>query len=153
MAMVNMDGTVYNLCTDSTMLYICGSFTTINGTTRNNAAAVIKQSGSLTAFNPNTNGEVRTIVVKNDVVYMGGSFTSVKGQERNYAGACTKSNKLAAWAPNTNGAVNSIIINTAGTSAFLAGAFTTIKGKARHILQKPIQKMAARSTGNLILTT
>lgn len=72
---------------DGTRLYVGGSFTTVNGTTRNRVAAVntatVANPGALvTAFNPNPNRGVTAIESTNATVYLGGDFSTVRNVAR-----------------------------------------------------------------------
>jgi uncharacterized delta-60 repeat protein len=81
-----VNGTVYSIALqpDGKVL-IGGSFTSVNGTNRNNIAR-LNANGSLdTGFNPGTgaNGVVRSIALQSDgKVLIGGDFTSVNGVVR-----------------------------------------------------------------------
>jgi hypothetical protein len=89
-----------------------------------------------------TNGRVIAITVSGDTVYIGGKFTSVRpagdppgtGEvARNHAAAISLSTgKLLAWNPNVNGTVASIAAD--GSTVYLGGSFTTVRGVSRRDL-------------------
>ncbi|HPC43473.1 MAG TPA: delta-60 repeat domain-containing protein, partial [Spirochaetota bacterium] len=56
--------------------YIGGTFTKINGATRNRIAR-INGDGSLHDWNPDANNEVSALAVSGTTVYAGGSFTAI----------------------------------------------------------------------------
>lgn len=58
--------------------YIAGSFTKINGQTRNRIAR-INSDGTLHTWDPDANGEVYALAVSGTIVYAGGDFTSIGG--------------------------------------------------------------------------
>jgi hypothetical protein len=89
---VTLNGRVYalDLSPDKKTLYIGGSFSTVNGTTRNKLAAVNATTGALnTAFNPNVNRPVRSIESTSSTVYLGGDFTTVKNTPQAYMASVT----------------------------------------------------------------
>ena len=49
----------------------------LGGTTRNNLAA-FNPDGTLSAWDPNANGEIYALAVNGSAVYAGGVFTSIK---------------------------------------------------------------------------
>jgi hypothetical protein len=62
-------------------IYLGGSFTAVEGTTRNRLAACDAATGNLLSWNPNANGVVRALKVSpaGTRVYAGGDFTAVGG--------------------------------------------------------------------------
>jgi hypothetical protein len=124
------------LTTDGTSIYIGGNFTRVNNVTKRHAAAVSLQSGRSTPWNPNPDGSVSTMLYSSGVIYMGGSFQQLKGQSSNNAGAVTVADALTKWAPEPDATVKRIISNTPGTSLFICGEFTQVKGKSHPYLAK-----------------
>lgn len=89
---VTLNGRVeaLDLSPDRRTLYIGGSFTTVNGTTRNRVAALNATTGALiSGFNPNPNHIVRSIEATASTVYIGGDFTTVKGNAQAYLASVT----------------------------------------------------------------
>ncbi len=126
------NGTVNALEFDGSNLYIGGTFTTINGTARNNAGA-LSAAGALTAFNPNVNGPVSVIAINGSSAYLGGSFSSVGGSTRNNIAAVDKtSGALGAFNPNADAAVFALAID--GSTVYAGGAFANIGGAARNYI-------------------
>jgi hypothetical protein len=63
-------GSIRNMATDSYGgIYICGSFALVNGFARNNVA-YIDYDGTVSDWNPNSNGIVRQVVLDGDNVYL-----------------------------------------------------------------------------------
>jgi PKD repeat protein len=116
---------------DGTRLYLGGSFTTVNGQTRNRIAAVSPSTGALiTTFAPKPDATVRAIVATNDTVYMGGLLSSVGGVARTRVAAVKASDgSLLSWAPNAQGgSVHSLIMSPNGSRLVIGGSFTTMNG-------------------------
>lgn len=119
---------------DGSRIYVGGSFTTVNGVSRNRIAALNAATGALvTSFAPSANGQVRAIVATDSTVYFGGMFTSVSGSNRNRLAAAQASNgALLSWAPNADGGkVNALAISPDRTQVVVGGAFTTLNGSNR----------------------
>ncbi|MFA7309245.1 MAG: hypothetical protein WC045_04285 [Patescibacteria group bacterium] len=106
-----------------------GSFTGINRTARNRAAA-ISSDGGLLAWNPNLDGNVEDLAIDNGKVFMGGSFTTVGGQSRpGFAGVSTEGLLLTPLM-SLDSTVYSVEIS--GGYVYLGGAFTTILSQTRN---------------------
>ena len=65
-------------------VYLGGSFTQVDGQTRNRLAACDAATGNLLPWNPNANGVVRALKVSpaGTRVYVGGDFSAVGGAAR-----------------------------------------------------------------------
>ena len=84
-----------------------------------------------------TNGRVNVITVAGSKVFIGGQFTAVRpagaptgsGEvTRNHVAAFNlNTGKLLAWNPNANGTVRAIA--TSGSTVYLGGSFTQVRGK------------------------
>lgn len=70
-------GPVNAVCAQGTTLYIGGSFTAINGSTRHNAAAINRYSGALLAWDPEPDGTVNAITATANGIFIGGAFKGV----------------------------------------------------------------------------
>jgi len=117
-------------------LYIGGSFSLVDGISRNRIAH-INSDGSLDAnWNPNADGIVKTIAVSGTDIYVGGDFTTIGGQSRNRIAKLnnTNGNADATWNPNANSTVVQIAIS--GSDVYAGGDFTTIGGESRNYLAK-----------------
>lgn len=75
-----VDGGVYALAAAGDAIYIGGSIGSVDGQTRNYAAAVDATTGQPLAWNPNANSVVSAVTIANNVVYVGGSFGTINGQ-------------------------------------------------------------------------
>ena len=76
-----VSGPVYHLETDGTSLFIAGTFTTVNGTGRNNLAKLSATApGAVDAgWNPSPNGDVSDLKFANSQLYVCGGFSSAGG--------------------------------------------------------------------------
>ena len=74
----NASAEVKTITTDSSFIYVGGSFTTLGGTARNRAGRYNKSDGTLNTWNPNVGSSVvNKIAVDSSHVYIGGNFTSI----------------------------------------------------------------------------
>lgn len=94
-----------SLNSDDSLLYIGGTFTSVNNQTRNRIAALDVGDGSVTNWDPNSDNDVNALVVANydNIVIAGGNFTNIGGEARRYlAGLWTGENSgmAKAWRPN-----------------------------------------------------
>ena len=127
----NVNGTVRALAAsaDGATIYLGGTFTTVNGSTRNRIAAVAATNGATTSFNPNANSTVYAIARSGSTLYFGGNFTTVGGTGRTRAAAVTTAGALTAWAPNVGDYhVNAIAVNGTLGRVALGGNFTVLNG-------------------------
>jgi hypothetical protein len=88
--------------------YLGGSFTTVNGTSRNRLAACDAATGNLLGWNPNANNVVRALKVSpaGTRVYVGGDFSAVGGAARSRVAALSPSSGAAfGWSPYVNDSV------------------------------------------------
>ena len=127
-------------------VYFGGTFSTVNSTTRNNVAAV-DATGTLTSWNPNTNGAVNTIKIDSSNIYFGGDFTTVQASggsasTRNRVAMVNTSNTLSTtFNPNVNGTVNDLVMS--GSNVYLCGSFSSVLATTRN-------DIAAVSTSNTL---
>jgi hypothetical protein len=131
-------GNVNALLLVGSRLYIGGGFTSVNGSTRNRAAAVNSKTGSLvSAWNPDiANGSVNTItgVFGTDTtLWLGGSFTLANTNvSRTYLVNVNSTNgKLINGTTNANSTVNKLV--TKKDSIFVGGDFTELGLKTDYL--------------------
>ncbi|CAN5331081.1 PKD domain-containing protein [soil metagenome] len=117
---------------DGTTLYAVGAFTSVNGVTRNRAAAFSLPSGTLLSWAPNLNGYAKGVTYGNNAVYIAGNFTYVGNTARQ---------KVAEFNPTSgallpfnvavdDGQANAVVVSPDGRSVVIAGNFTTIGGSS-----------------------
>jgi trimeric autotransporter adhesin len=115
-------------------IYLGGSFTSVNGTTRNRLAACNASDGTLLGWNPNANGVVRALKVSpaGTRVYVGGDFSAVGGAARSRVAALSPSSGGAfGWSPYVNNSVKAITTSTTGATVYAGGDFNSAEGAAR----------------------
>ena len=100
-------------------LYVGGSFGKVGATTRNNVAAVDATSGSVTSWNPNSDGRVCALAVLGTTVYAGGWFGSIGGQSRQKIVALDSTGTARAWRGDTDGYVNTLAVS--GSTIYVGG--------------------------------
>ncbi|MBK8226836.1 MAG: hypothetical protein IPK70_06640 [Flavobacteriales bacterium] len=122
-------------------LYLTGNFNSINGTNRENVAALSLPAGTVTSWNPDLGGDQfvvyrgNALAVGDGVVYIGGDFTEAGGQLRSNIAAVNTTNGAAlAWNPGADAPIRSIALTESGDSVFVSGDFDTIGGQARSYL-------------------
>ena len=92
---VTLNGRVEDLTVspDGSRLYIVGAFTTVNGNTRNRAAAINLPGGGLNGqFNPNLNRVATAVDAAGGAVWVGGDFSTVGGDSRPYLASVSATN-------------------------------------------------------------
>jgi hypothetical protein len=115
-------------------LYLGGSFTQVNGQTRNRLAACNAASGNLLGWNPSANGVVRALKVSpaGTRVYVGGDFSAVGGAARARVAALSPSSGAAfGWSPYVNNSVKAITTSTTGSTVYVGGDFSSAEGAGR----------------------
>ncbi|MES2952618.1 MAG: hypothetical protein V4858_29165 [Pseudomonadota bacterium] len=125
---------------------IGGTFTHVNGQSRNRIAR-LNSDGSLdSTWNPNAGGTVTSITVDSGSgdVYAGGSFTTIGGQSRNRIAKLSGTTGAAdaTWNPNAGNTVSALALD--GADLYASGSFTSIGGQSRN----RIAKLATSGTGD-----
>jgi uncharacterized delta-60 repeat protein len=156
----NINGQVYSLALQPNgSVIVGGSFTTINGVSRNNIARLNPDGTLDTAFNPNATGnfssEVFAVALQPDGrIVIGGAFNWL---QPNGAAARTARNHIArlnadgsldtTFDPNASAAVLSLAVQPNG-SIILSGAFTSLQpnGAATPTTRNHIARVASDGT-------
>ena len=118
-------------------IYLGGSFTQVEGTTRNRLAACNATTGALLPWNPNANNVVRALKVSpaGTRVYVGGDFSAVGGAARSRVAALSPSSGAAfGWNPYVNDQVKSITTSNSGSTVYAGGDFDSAEGAGRRHL-------------------
>jgi trimeric autotransporter adhesin len=118
-------------------IYLGGSFTSVEGSTRNRLAACDAATGNLLSWNPNANGVVRALKVSpaGTRVYVGGDFTAVGGAARARVAALNPTSGAAfGWSPYVNDSVKAITTSTTGSTVYVGGDFDSAEGAGRRRL-------------------
>lgn len=136
-------GRVYKLLKVGTSLYVGGSFTNIDGSSRSYAAALDTTNNTtpLLAWNPVFNNYVDAMTYdsSNQIMYMGGYFTTVNGASRDrVAGVYTNINTNNQTSLSVTFSASSVVYSLAldGNKLYVAGAFTTIDAISRNRLAR-----------------
>ena len=118
-------------------IYLGGSFTQVEGTTRNRLAACNATTGALLPWNPNANNVVRALKVSpaGTRVYVGGDFSAVGGAARSRVAALSPTSGAAfGWNPYVNDQVKSITTSNSGSTVYVGGDFDSAEGAGRRHL-------------------
>jgi hypothetical protein len=118
-------------------IYLGGSFTSVDGTTRNRLAACDAATGNLLGWNPNANGVIRALKVSpaGTRVYVGGDFSAVGGAARSRIAALSPTSGAAFnWSPYINDSVKSITTSNSGATVYAGGDFDSAEGAGRRHL-------------------
>ncbi|WP_150309282.1 PKD domain-containing protein, partial [Planctomonas psychrotolerans] len=127
-----VNGTVNSVVAspDGSRVYIGGTFTSVNGTTRNRVAALNPTTGALiTSFAPSFNTAVESVVASNTAVYVGGNFTSVSGTPRmRIAGLNASNGAVLPMDAQANERVLALALSPDGGKLVVGGHFTLLNG-------------------------
>lgn len=120
------------LSSNESEIYLGGSFTSVNATTRNRLARIDTATGDLNAWDPGADGEVSSILLGTDdaTLIASGAFTTIAGSARRHLASLLTSETAGtatSWQPDPDAP-------TAGRNAlarlnntiFVGGAFTRI---------------------------
>jgi hypothetical protein len=119
------------MVTDGTRLWFCGTFTQVAGQSRNRVASADLATGTLDAWNPQSNGQVSALALSGTTLYLGGSFTMLGTTARNRIAAVDAfSAAVQAWDPNANSSVG--VLAVSGGVVYSVGSFGMIGGQSRN---------------------
>lgn len=122
---------------DGTTVYVGGTFTSIGGASRSNAAAVSVTTGRATSFVANTNGEVRTMKIIDGGLFVAGAFGKINNLSRgNGAEVDPTTGAVRAWDPKTNWGIITVTPAADNSGLFIGGYFTRAGGAARDYAAK-----------------
>jgi hypothetical protein len=142
LARINADGSLHafnvthsadinDIFLDGNVLYLAGTFTSINGQFRTRLAAVDATTGTLTSWSPVVNGNGHAIAKRGNTVYVGGSYTTAGGQPRSGLAAFDATTAaVTSWNPAPDAYVQKIFLH--GNSIYVAGDFAYIGGQSRY---------------------
>ena len=120
------------LAVSESAVFVGGTFATIGGQARTNAAAVTISDATATAWDPNPDGGVTAIALSGDVAYVGGFFQNIGGQPHLGIAALNMVDGTAnAWDPNADFIpVNAIALS--GSLVYFGGTFAHVGGEPRN---------------------
>lgn len=114
---------------DKGRLYVGGTFTSVDGQTRNRIAAFDLTTRALDpVFRTNINYDVYAIAPTDQKVFVGGNFQSVGTNARGYLAAFTTNGALLDWAPQANAMVRALALSPDATKIAVGGFFTSLNG-------------------------
>jgi Domain of unknown function (DUF5122) beta-propeller len=124
------DGTVYTSVQVGSRLFVGGSFTRVDGTSRLRLAALDAATGKLdTSFRVDVDGEVRALATNGTTLFVGGKFTKVGGVSRkNLAAVNASTGAVTSFNPAPAGLVRGI--GYSGGRVFFGGSFTQVGATA-----------------------
>ncbi|HJW64137.1 MAG TPA: hypothetical protein VJ849_11610, partial [Actinomycetes bacterium] len=131
------NGRVHSVAYLGGTIYLGGSFTAVDGTTRNRLAACDAATGNLLSWNPNANNVVRALKVSpaGTRVYVGGDFSAVGGVARSRVAALNPTSGAAfGWSPYVNDQVKAITTSNSGSTVYVGGDFDSAEGAGRRHL-------------------
>lgn len=139
----SVNGTVraIEVSPDGSRVYVGGSFTVANGSSRYLFAAFDAKTGNLVSgFSPSVGGAaVYAIQATASTVYVGGLFTQANGVTRKNLAAFNASNgALLAWAPTTDLQVDTMVLDPAGSTLIAGGRF----GKANDVTARGLASLS-----------
>lgn len=152
----SINGSVYALAVsaDGSRVYVGGLFTTVDGASRTNFAA-LSASGSVLPWKSNANAAVRAFVVSGTTLYLGGGFRKVQGTARlGLAAIDGTSGTLLSWAPSvTNPGSTSVPVVRglagAGGDIVAVGKFSSANGPGEAPQSEPNQARFDAASGAL----
>jgi Domain of unknown function (DUF5122) beta-propeller len=131
-----IDGRVYTLAKARGLLFVGGSFSSVNGHARHNLAAFNLRTGRLShkVRDLRISGAVEAIAATRRAVYLGGSFSSVGGRSRAKLAKLTPAGgryRVArGWRPRANGMVRAIAV-VSSRRIVVGGDFTSMSGRGQ----------------------
>ncbi|MEV1286090.1 LamG-like jellyroll fold domain-containing protein [Micromonospora sp. NPDC049679] len=128
-----INGNVFGLSIspDGSRLYAVGSFTTVNGVTRNRMAAFNLPGGSLiTGWAPSASATVTAVHAGAGAVYVGGDFNTVNSVAKGRLAALhpTTGALIAGFTASANNRSVAIELAPAAGRLLIGGTFTTVNG-------------------------
>lgn len=124
------NGTVKSITAspDGSRIYVGGTFSQANGTTRWNIAAFDATTGALTTtFKPSVGGSyVNAIAATDNAVYVGGLISAGNGVARKNLMAFTTTGQLTGWAPTADLQVDAMVRAPGTDKLIVGGRFATV---------------------------
>jgi hypothetical protein len=135
-----INGRVFALARAHGLLFVGGSFSSVNGHARHNLAAFSLRTGRLShrVRDLHVRGTVNALAATRKAVYLGGSFSSVGSHRR---GKLAKLSRRGGryrvgrgWRPRANAVVRAIVV-VSSRRIVAGGDFTAVSGRSeRHIV-------------------
>lgn len=127
---------VNTIAISNNVIYIGGSFFSVGGTSnvRKRIAAINSSgSGSLTSWNPNSEGNINSIAIYGNFLYAGGDYSNIGGLSRNNLAAInTKTGVVTSWNPLVNNIISDLAIKD--NIVYFGGYFSSVNSITRNKL-------------------
>jgi hypothetical protein len=128
----NGDVRALALSGDGTRLYAGGSFTTVNGATRQQLVALsVPNHNVITSWKARAGGQVRDLLVRNNTVYIAGKITTVNGVAQRGLGAVDGTTGVRHTSFKFSADDDAFGLALAGRRLLVSGSFHRINGIAR----------------------
>ena len=134
-----INGRVYALAKARGLLFIGGSFSSVNGHARHNLAAFSLRTGHLSrkVRDLHIRGSVNSLAATRRAVYVGGSFSSIGGRRRAKLAKLTvrggRYRVARGWKPRANAVVRAIVV-VSSRRIVAGGDFTAVSGRREHYI-------------------
>ncbi len=120
---------VSTIATHNNLVYVGGSFETVDGQVRKNLVALDSATARATAWSPNPSGEVKVLMVRGNTLYVGGSFNYINGvMSSSLAFFNATTGLVNMLSPGVDGIVSALALY--GNTLYIGGRFNYI-GKTR----------------------
>lgn len=127
---LDINNSVSGVLTDSSRVYLRGSFTAMNASASTNLALLDKATLGLLGSNFAQNGAVNAFALSGGKLYLGGSFTTFGGFGRNRLAVIdTSTTTVSGESANVDGAISDLTVSP--NYLFLAGSFTIVNAASR----------------------
>jgi hypothetical protein len=125
------NGTVYTMLYRQDTMFLGGSFTTFNGTTRGRLAAIRTATNANISGNPNLDGTVYDLALYNGFLFATGTFSMSGASARiGLARFNAQGLGLTSWINDLDYAAGSSV-NVSNDRLYVGGAFNTVSGVSR----------------------
>jgi trimeric autotransporter adhesin len=122
---------VRSVSINDSLLYVGGDFVCINGTERNNLAAIDISTGQASGFSIGADGEIFALAIAPDgKLYAAGSFGSLGGSPRGRIGCVDLGTQtVTSFNPNSNGTIRTLAVLNG--KVYFGGSFNLVGGNSR----------------------
>ncbi len=145
---VNVNGRVDDMAVspNGNLLYIVGTFTTVNGVARQRVAALNLPSGSLnTSFVANAGATTTAVTATPNAVYVSGDWARINNVAKNHIAALNPATGavLPAFAAGIELRANVLTLVPDGSRLLVGGNFTTVNGQTTGVNGAPVSGIAS----------
>lgn len=144
---VNDDVRAIAVSADGNRIYLGGTFSNVNGTSRTRLAAVDRNGSVVPGWDPDANSGVRDLVLQGDSMFVAGVFGRVDGLRRQGLAklSAATGDVDTGWTANTSeGRAHAAALSADGSRLYVGGPFRGVDGQPRDFLAS-----VSTSTGNV----